>query len=346
MNLYRIYFISVLLVSLFFGLKPFDFLALNNATLDGRGNLALGESDLQNTKKSRGFAYTEDRLRLSNEHGISIRLKVTPGNWVGGLGTILSFCDEERQPQLIIGQWRNHLAIRSRRSDAPAEKPYVEIGHRDVFEVGVPLEILIESNSKGTRIQLDGKDVLFQKAFQLFEAGIDSYLVIGSNGFGEAPWHGLIDFIGIGDTSAVDATQLVEYDFNSEIVGRQISGVGTSGMPLYLPKSYKPLKYDYLTPYRDRMKENSGFRRDVILNTVGLIPLGLAFYAWMYSSRRPLYRIFVKSVMLMIAFSFLLETLQILLPSRDSSLLDLALNTTSGLIASTLGTLYYRKGRR
>ncbi|MEO5766203.1 MAG: VanZ family protein [Casimicrobiaceae bacterium] len=77
------------------------------------------------------------------------------------------------------------------------------------------------------------------------------------------------------------------------------------------------------------------FRYDILLNVVAYVPLG--FFAALLPRRAlPMHRIGI-GVLCGFALSFAMETLQMFLPRRDASTIDLLTNTAGALVGGALG---------
>lgn len=349
-NWKKAYFFAVLLLSLYFGYRPFNFLSLNDVGFGiSDGGLVFNLSKLEGKMTSRGFAYTKEPLEIDTSNGFSVRLNIESLAISNGLGSIFVLYDGMAQPQLIIGQWREHLAIRSRRLSNPEEKQYQEIGFKNCLEAGVPIELLVSSDGGSTAIYINKKKVYSQRGYLLVESPVSSFMVLGGNGYGEAPWTGKCNRVEIYDHFSKPGDRLpalVDFDFSTLNSSGEFTSSGSVASSLFIPDRFRPLDYDIFAPYQSKMRQNAGFVRDVVLNTLGLIPLGVAFFAWFYAFFRRLKVTFFLSTLAMILFSLAIETAQIWLPTRDSSMLDLALNTLSGLIAGGGAVFYIRFVKR
>ena len=83
-------------------------------------------------------------------------------------------------------------------------------------------------------------------------------------------------------------------------------------------------------------------RSDMIVNTVAYAPFGF-FVALMPRRRPPLGRLFV-AIAVAAALSFAMETLQMFLPTRDASVVDLAANVAGATLGALVGIAFARSG--
>jgi VanZ family protein len=139
---------------------------------------------------------------------------------------------------------------------------------------------------------------------------------------------------------------LYTFDERSGSVARnQVAPAGGNGRAapdLHIPPRYKIEQPIYLAPFWDRDRMQWGyFNRDVLLNIAGFVPFGFAVCAY-FSLRRSASR--TSLVTLLIAtiigalLSFAIESLQVFIPVRDSSSMDLITNT----LGTGIGAVAYR----
>jgi glycopeptide antibiotics resistance protein len=84
---------------------------------------------------------------------------------------------------------------------------------------------------------------------------------------------------------------------------------------------------------------DTGFFSDVIVNLIGLVPLGflLGVYLSAGTGGRN-YRPIVIATLYCFLLSLLIESAQVWMPSRSSQLLDLILNTVGGAAGGMMGS--------
>jgi hypothetical protein len=115
--------------------------------------------------------------------------------------------------------------------------------------------------------------------------------------------------------------------------GETINNVVNPDDMLIIPEVFKPLQRVILAVPGSDFRWNSSFTQDVIINLIGFIPFGFFFAAFllklMEGRRLPAYLI---TVFLGIAVSLLIEISQAYLPTRDSSLVDVAMNSAGTIL--------------
>jgi glycopeptide antibiotics resistance protein len=133
------------------------------------------------------------------------------------------------------------------------------------------------------------------------------------------------------------------YAFDEGLGERVYNKLG-DGSDLIAPAWMKVLQIRALSwPQWEELGSSSGLK-DVFLNFLGFMPLGFLLIATL-SRLEGIGSRHVLLATLLIAFSFSLgiEIVQVWIPSRDSSLLDLNLNTLGGLMGALLFRLIHNR---
>ena len=97
---------------------------------------------------------------------------------------------------------------------------------------------------------------------------------------------------------------------------------------------------------KDAIKEffrNASDLFDVSGNTVLFMPLGYGLSQWLNPKRFPLFRKLIVIVGLSFALTFTIESLQLFLPDRSTSAIDIATNTLGGTLGGTYGLLGWQR---
>ena len=141
---------------------------------------------------------------------------------------------------------------------------------------------------------------------------------------------------------AIDQSLNALYLFN-ERGGNIVHNRVDSATDLDLPAKYFVLHPMFLRSTWDQYShERDVWRRwsfweDLFVNIGGFIPVGFAFFAY-FTTVRCIRRPALVVILLGLFLSFVIESLQRLLPNRDSGMTDLLTNTTG----TALGVLLYR----
>lgn len=346
----------ILIVMLYFGMRFKGFRPRNNVQWPTSGIGLTFERFSQ--------VYTESFFAGSgsgSRAGLTIELAIHPRHSRNSsIGILMMVHDGDDDNQLVIGQWRSSLMIMnghdySNRRRIP--KIYFKLdSHRHE-----PYFITIVSDKTGTRLFLDGvlkkgnKDLILRYPKRTAQAR----LVVGSSLNGSNPWAGTLMGLALYDhglkndvivrhhqmwrmkrncsSFKPDGPRLL-YAFD-EGQGEKVYNKLGDGLDLIVPAWIKVLQARALSwPRREKLERSSGVK-DMVVNFTGFIPLGFLIIATL--GRLGGIRVrWILLIALLAPFSFSLgiEIVQVWIPSRDSSMLDLILNTLGGW----MGVLLFR----
>lgn len=325
----------VLLVTLAFGWWPFSFVRQNDVVASQEGLWVFNSRFEKGEGPARGIAFSAENLDTRNWQGITVLVELHGRAKGGGLGVFLEFSDEAKGvplPALLIAQWQDHLAMRSRRNRSEVKRGYSEIGHRDVFARDGFVQLVISSEGRRTHVYADGRILESRSDFPLL--GPDNLfagtLVVGNSADGTRPFTGEIRLVAVYDSfyransaAFAEARPVLEFD-----AARDAASQG-----LLIPTEFAPLQRRFFSPIAMATFQKSGYRSDIVINSLGFIPIGVCFAALL----RRRVRSFLPCLFLLglasFSLSFAIEWGQGYLVHRDSSCLDLALNTLSGCMA-------------
>ncbi len=254
--------------------------------------------------------------------------------------------------QLVIGQWRSSLIIMngddySNRKRIP--KIYFQLDRNDKR----PHLITIVSNKAGTRLFLDGVLKKRNEALVLnYPNGpVPARLVVGNSLSGNNPWVGTIMGLAFYDRELEDTAVLQHYHtwrlkhnfsaFTSDLPrllyafdegkGERVYDKLGEGPDLRVPVRMKVLQIKALAWPRFEDVAPADVVEDILINLAGFAPLGflllatLAIFEGIGDRTASL-----ATLLFAFSFSLCIEIAQVWIPSRDSSLLDLILNTLGG----------------
>lgn len=347
----------IFVVTLGFGLWPLDFSGPNQVRWDeNESALEFHVGMDRELTGKRGIAYSVDAFDASSWNEISIVMEIKGRAWKGGLGMILEVYNETspEHPALKIAQWQNHLAVRSGRIRSTVERGYSEIGYRNCISDTDYTRILISSNQRGTTIHCTGMEPLFNRGFRLLDVdrSFVGQLVLGNGPEGENPFLGSIRTFEVYNTAL--SIEELESELVSPIIGYDFSSftanaggfevMGSGELPLSVPTTFDPLDRRILHSPSFSRKEDWAFQKDVLINVFGFMPLGFCVVLLVVSKRRTGSHAvgYILSVVICFAVSFAIEVTQGFLVARDSSQLDLILNTLGGASAVILAKVTCR----
>ena len=337
--------VAVLLVILFFGLRPKGLRLENPVDLDPEKGAIIFRRN--------GIAFVDDLLSGRIPYGsneLTIEMAVRAGSATGrGFGSLLMLHDGSDQRQLFVGQWGSSMVIMNG-NDYNHTRKLPRLSVKNVFSTEKIRWVTICANGKGTRLYVDGSLVGSEQKWQLEvpKQGKKLRLVVGNSVTGGQSWTGEIYGLGLYGKSLspekvkhhydgwirtarfpIDPTAdpLVLYTF-AERQGRLVPDQSGRNQTLQIPSQPIVLEKAFLSPPWRDFKLDRSFFVDATLNLIGFIPLGAVLFGWLKALRLQSGKFVVPAI---IAFCFLLslgmEIIQAWMPTRSSSLLDLTLNT-------------------
>ncbi len=347
----------VLIGMLYFGVRLKGFRPDNNVKWSVTGNGLVFDRFAE--------AYTEGFFSGSVEpdakSGLAIEMVIQPKySRYSGTRILLLVHDGDDDRQLVIGQWRNSLIIMngddfSNRHRIP--KIYFELdGNGNKSHL-----ITIVSNDSGTKLFLDGTLKKRNEDLKLRypNGSAKAKLIVGNSFNGNSPWTGTIRGLAFFDRYLEDdvvgrhfQAWRLKSDFSAfkpdgprllyafdEGRGQRVYNKLGDGMDLIVPALMKVLQPRVLSWPGLEALESPGSLEDVFINLVGFIPLGLLLIAALgkLEGIEKRSRLFI-ALLLVFSFSLCIEIVQVWIPSRNSSLLDLILNTLGG----GMGVLLFR----
>ncbi|MDQ8185562.1 VanZ family protein [Pelagicoccus sp. SDUM812002] len=324
----------LVLITLSFGWWPFTFSPDNDVGFDANtAAWAFNSGYKEGDTSARGIVYCESEIDTRAWSGITVRVILKGRSNGSGLGAFLEFFEEgDGLPALLISQWQEHLAMRSRRNTSKVERGYSEIGYRGLFSSGDFVELIVSSEGQRTHVYVDGQVVERRNDFSLL--GEDNRFVgrlaIGNSADGTHPFTGEIRTVEIFD--AFHRTNSSDFASATPVYAFDLSSRATPA-GLYIPESFEPAKRKRLNPVNAANMDKPGYRNDVVVNSLGFIPVGICFAA---AARRRVKSVIAVLVWVGIAsfcLSFTIEWMQSYQVHRDSSQLDVLLNTLSGCVA-------------
>ena len=318
-----------------------------------------------------GMAYTDGFFETAviddNTNGLTIEMAISPEfPRLSNFRFLLAVHDGKDQDQLVIGQWRFSLVIMngddySNKLRRP--KLYLQL---DENKMAVHL-VTVVSGKKGTRVYLDGElKQSLEEMVLCYPKRVElARLVVGNSPSAKHPWVGEIYGLSFFDRILDEATVQQHYqawrynrDFNvfkvdkpkllyafDEGKGKVVHDKINGGLNLTIPDYLIMLQKKVLSwPQLDNLTR-AGMVGDVVQNLIGFMPLGFILM-WLLSCVQGL-SIGCKRLIVVFtafAFSFSIEIAQVWIPSRDSSILDLILNTLGGYLGVMLSGRLTKQG--
>ncbi len=348
---------ALLLIILFAGLRPRWFHFSNNVAWI---------TDQPGLRFSRfGIAYTNPfndliKENISDTDGFSIEIALKPASYRGRrYKIILALHGGKDAGQLIVGQWRSSLIVMN--GDDYAYKKKIKRVVVAVASLSPKTRFMtITTGEKGTHVYLDGKAVGARKDLRLkMPTRAKTRLLIGNSVYGKHPWQG--DIFGLAFYNYPLSSQEAALHYDKWFKERNFSFAGNENpFVLYLfdetggtkahdraagnyhleiPSKPKILQREILVLPVDAFRLKIDSIADIIINLVGFIPFGFVLFTTIirFGSAFEKHGLLI-TVALCFMVSLTIELLQAWIPSRNSNMLDLVLNT----LGAWLGAFAYR----
>lgn len=334
------------------GLRPFNFLPKNNVHWLGveDGIVVDGYGQANGIGSMRGLG-----SGTSREFSVELFVASFKGRRKS-IESILSIVNQRKGESFAIEIWTVDLVIAGWFHDTGSRKTFFDrLFCGQVFDTTHDHFVTVTSGDQGVTVYVDGISERSYPRLTLVPENFDGKLLLGQPAEGHQDWRGAIkglalfdkaisrdrvvaDFAfwkqGRADEIRSDAPNSAIYPFH-ERRGRMIKNEGTTGGILQIPELVIPARPVVLKIPTTRDLENWS---DVILNLVGLVPLGFLLLVYLRKTRSyTATRAVLTTVFIGFVTSLSIELLQVYLPSRDSSLLDVIMNTSGVLIGASLG---------
>lgn len=271
-------------------------------------------------------------------------------------GMILAFYrPESRMVAFALRQFRGGLVVEHNLTNRFDEKMEMYIG--DVFTMKKPVLMTMTSGNTGTAVYVDGSFVKRAQRPPISKQDLTGELVVGNAPSTTYSWSGLLKGIalydrelsasevsksfldwtkGHQDDSATSEDLVARYLFDEQKGNVVHSQVGVAPN-LLIPERFFVLNEQFLERPWNEFHPSWSYLKNIAVNVVGFIPLGLFFYAYLSQ-----FHMSGNAARATIAFGFAvsltIEVLQSFLPTRDSGMTDLLTNT----LGTAIGVMIYR----
>ncbi len=349
--------LSIIAGVLFFGLRPKNWSGSNNVHwLPEKKALSFHDPSI---------AYVDDLHIVPSGHQVdewSCQIIVAADNG-GKLGfrPLIMLHNGDDLEQFAFWQWGDEVIVMNG-DDYEYSRRLPRISAMNALKPGEMSFLTVTSGLAGTRLFINGALVQEIKNWQvaLPDGGNKLQLILGNSVYGKHNWEGEIygfafytkaltpkkvqlaydqwlqQKIFAPDTN--DELQLL-YTFNED-PGHLIADRTGKNQQLQIPARQAVLKKSFLGLPEHNFISNQSFIVDAVLNLIGFIPLGAVLYLWLWQLLPgPGKYALLGTVAFCFFLSLGMEIGQAWLPSRDSSLSDLVLNT----LGACLGIILMRK---
>lgn len=335
--------IALTLGLLFAGLWPFRFRTVNNVRwIEGEPGLRFEPFGIVSGKEPLFGAGGAVDLSLP----FTLRMEVLPREEPSGsLPRILSAYDVEGRELFFLGQWRAALVLRILEGERLYRLKYRETGAGGL-QKNVTHSIVLRSDHRVLTLFVDGAPAKTRSGVDfslLMGKRAPAWMILGNSPTGETPWRGDLHSLSFyqealspGDIESPGKTSVLHYGF-SEGSGVVCRGGTDSRYNLVIPSLFRAPKKGILVPPWQVQKFDRSFWKDVFVNILGFIPFGFAVFSWAGNSGERRSRMAMAIALLSGAgISLFIELLQVVLPTRDSSLTDVINNVLGTYIGARM----------
>jgi len=359
--------ILVSIVTLLFGLWPLNFFSENQVRwLAGQDGVQFYKQGLSNRRATGGVIYSDAPLDVrTGSHRFepsTIEIYVESHAQADrGLAHIASFHDGYPRSPLVIGQWKSYLIIRSRDNHNDARDTYREIDLKGGLSTNQKKLITIASGPERTQIYVDGELARSYDIRSLIGAEhFSGYLSLGNSSIGHNAWVGNLYGLALYDrlltseqirqhfmswanrlvekTATIEPEPMILYTF-AERTGASVRNQVKNANHLTIRPLFKALKSAVVVQFWREMAWEEWLVADVLVNIFGFVPFAFCLLMFLaanrHMSRR---RAAFLTVLAGATLSFIIEAIQMGLPTRSPSSLDLLCNTAG----TALGILVLR----
>jgi VanZ family protein len=342
------------------GLWPLEFHPRNNlGWRPGAGGTFFGWPSIIYSEASQDFGCGE--TPSADAGTVTIELYVTSEHRPRReLGSILTLYDGDLPENLLVGQWRSDLLLRTPSRDERGRRTFREFAVDAGLYPGIRRFLGITAGPEGTAFYVDGVRTKVFPRLILRPDTLRGRLVLGDSPQGDRRWAGKMFGAAIFNRTLTGKEISRHYQlwkngrsrqlssepglsalyFLGERSGSTVPDHSPSRNPLLIPEYYKVMRKTVLvTPWEDPHPYFSD-TGDVLINVLGFIPFGFFFYIHRDQVRPGCtIRNAAVTVTLSGLISLAIELIQVYLPTRSSSLTDLICNVAGSVIGVLIALL-------
>ena len=263
-----------------------------------------------------------------------------------------------------IERWTEDLVVAGWLRDTRGRIFFERLFCGHIFATQAMRFVTITTSSEGTSVYVEGVQQRSYPGLELTPENFQGTLLLGQSSSGHQQWRGDIGGLAIynavltpeevvenrhwWETGQFDrlrmrAVETAIYPFN-ERAGVVVHNQGNWGQDLEIPNKLRALHPVVLkVPNRRSFADLS----DIALNVIGFIPFCALLVIYLRAcGNYPKASAAAISILIGILISLSIEVLQVYLPSRDSSLLDLVMNALGSVIGAMVGLTLSPHGMR
>ena len=340
--------VAVLAIVLAVGLSPFVAPVNEVSWLAGRNGLAFGH---------RGSAISAAPFHaVGDGSSATLELSLQP---FSSRGTYTVFSFEglgTRVPPFSLQQHGPGLEVRRHNIDDGGTDRIGVFEVANVFHAETPVFLTVALQPQKTIVYVNGAQAAEEPISGLSQNNFTGRMVLADSPITSDGWPGEMFHVAIfgrelsaqqvaaryaarnsagSSPTAAEESPLALYRM-SEGSGSVVRNEINSATNLGISSRYRVLHVPFLLAPQKEFRNTRQYWQDFGINLLGFIPFGFCFAAWFSGSgmRWPV----LATIALGFATSLTIESLQVLLPTRDSSMTDLLNNTAGTAIGALLFT--------
>lgn len=270
---------------------------------------------------------------------------------------LLTLHDGQLPSPFVLCQWRQAIILRAATRDPRSARRIHEVGVDGALEERRVRLITVTGSGAGTDFYLDGMRVGHFPEFVLDPEVLAGRMILGNSPAGKHSWVGR--FFGLALYSrALEATEIAQHHaaWTRGLAPQFVNDPGLRALYVFdegrgqraedrsrnrhwltIPAIYRPFDNEFLVPpWRDMAYEGPDYR-DIAVNIMGFVPFGVCLF--LHRRRTASAPRFADALFVVVAggvISLTIETIQVWLPTRASSLTDLLANTVGTLLGVLL----------
>ncbi|MBN1307999.1 MAG: VanZ family protein [Chitinispirillaceae bacterium] len=341
----------ILLVTLFFGLKPKGFRFINQVKwLENRNGIAFTNI---------GMVYGEKTLgEIGVDDSISIVMVIRPYRTARKSSRIAAIIEKNGDELFTIDQWM--MGIEVSRRDRNGTR-ISAVGFDDVFAFDSSRLVMIAITPNEISIRPENPlGSIERRTIRLPPGHLKNCrMLLGLSAFGRKPWRGEIAGLALFGRVLNEA---IIYEFFkewrendscgfiflknpaalfcfNERCGRTVSDQSGNGWDLDIPFFPKIFKHKFIQVLPDFSELDKSLAKDTIMNFFGFFPFGGCFFLLMFPLLQSEKKALLFTIFSTVCLSLFIEIFQIFIPTRTSQLIDILLNAAG---SSTGAHLAYR----
>lgn len=345
----RIFFLSaVLLITLCFGLHPKDFGNEHIPSMSQNGDLSFTKYSIAtidtNVVNAPEFDAEQGELRL----GVKLEIPELPIHR-GRFSVIFSINDIHGNSQMLVGQWKHSLVLMSGNDYSNQNNhPRITIPLDTVPGYAYPQKIRAEiiTTAANTSVVINGHLMARSNQYIVPLRKGRFTVSLGNTLNRKHGWPGTISTFTMDYKicSTGDSSKNKSNCSQSLTVGLQKKAQNESKLSkhtspqssnLILHSPYTVLSTEWLSQGSRLHRIFPAHSKDVLINLLGFMPVALGLFIICAVKYSPIFSV-ITTILATVFLSLFIETVQVFLPSRTSSIIDLTTNSLAGVFIALL----------